>query len=127
MIHVIIRLRYPIKLNIHYACKSKSSIIKNDFYSWYSCQSRNGLQYYRAQQVKIPTKDLYWKRSPEDYCQGLITNYLLPTHTSFFLDTTTTVNYTTQFLGVQYFVDLAIIQYVTGNTPSISSVSSFSI
>jgi hypothetical protein len=32
---------------------------------------RNGLNYYRAQQVKIPMKDILWKRSPEDYCQGL--------------------------------------------------------
>ncbi len=40
------------------------------------------------------------------------------------LDNKTILNYTTQFLGVQYFVDLSIIQYVTSITPSISSVSS---
>lgn len=38
-------------------------------------------------------------------------------------DNTTTLNYTTQFIGVQYFVDLSIIQYVTNINQSESSVS----
>lgn len=37
----------------------------------------------------------------------------------------TIVNYTTQFLGVQYFVDLSIIQYVTNVNQNESSVSRF--
>jgi hypothetical protein len=41
------------------------------------------------------------------------------------IDNTTIANYTTQFLGVQYFVDLAIIQYVTNISPNGSSVSRF--
>jgi hypothetical protein len=43
------------------------------------------------------------------------------------LDNTTTVNYTTQFLGVQYFVDLSIIQYATNINQSVSSVSLFDL
>ena len=85
---------------------------------------RNGLRYYRAQQVKINREDLLWKRSPEDYCQGnQLTIYLL--YLLFILDNTTTLNYTTQFLGVQYFVDLSIIQYVTNINPDISSVRTY--
>ena len=41
---------------------------------------------------------------------------------SSFEDNSTTLNYTTQFLGVQYFVDLSIIEYATGITPDVSSV-----
>jgi hypothetical protein len=39
------------------------------------------------------------------------------------LDNTTRINYTTQFLGIQYFVDLSIIEYVTNINQSESSVS----
>ncbi|CAF3946627.1 unnamed protein product, partial [Rotaria sordida] len=66
----------------------------------------NGLTYYRAQQVKLSESDYLWKRSPEDYCQ----------------DNRTSLNYTTQFLGVQYFIDLSIIQYATNINQSISSI-----
>ncbi len=45
---------------------------------------------------------------------------------SSYSDTTTTANYTGQFLGVQYFIDLSIIQYVTNINQSESSVSLFS-
>jgi hypothetical protein len=31
---------------------------------------RNGLNYYRAQQVKLNDNDILWKRAPEDICQG---------------------------------------------------------
>ena len=31
---------------------------------------RNGLSYYRAQQVKLKATDVYWKRAPEDICRG---------------------------------------------------------
>jgi hypothetical protein len=40
------------------------------------------------------------------------------------LDNRTWANYTTQFLGVQYFVDLAIIQYLTAIVPDNDSVRS---
>ncbi|CAF4566841.1 unnamed protein product [Rotaria sp. Silwood1] len=66
----------------------------------------NDPYYYRAQQVKLNENDIFWKRSPEDFCQG----------------NTTFANYTTQFLSIQYFVDLSIIQYVTSITPNSSSV-----
>ena len=46
------------------------------------------------------------------------------TQGSLFLDNTTWVNYTTQFLGMQYFLDLSIIEYVTNTNPNIASVSS---
>jgi hypothetical protein len=32
---------------------------------------RNGLRYYRAQQVELLQSDYLWKRSPEDFCQGI--------------------------------------------------------
>ncbi|UJR17400.1 hypothetical protein I4U23_004295 [Adineta vaga] len=66
----------------------------------------NGLSYYRAQQVKLNDKDLLWKRAPEDICQ----------------DNSTWINYTTQFLGVQYFIDLSIIEYVTKTNQTSSSI-----
>jgi hypothetical protein len=34
--------------------------------------NRNGLSYYRAQQIKLKDTDVYWKRSPEDICHGSI-------------------------------------------------------
>jgi len=42
---------------------------------------------------------------------------------SFRSDRSTTANYTSQFLGVQYFIDLSIIQYATSIAPDPSSVS----
>ena len=36
---------------------------------------RNGLNYYRAQQVKLNNNDIFWKRAPEDYCEGERSNY----------------------------------------------------
>jgi hypothetical protein len=36
---------------------------------------RNGLNYYRAQQVKLQQSDILWKRSPEDYCQGILLKF----------------------------------------------------
>ncbi|CAF3926709.1 unnamed protein product [Rotaria sordida] len=57
----------------------------------------NGSYYYRAQSIKIDPNIYRWKRSPEDFCQ----------------DTSTTTLYTSQFLGIQYFIDLSIIQYST--------------
>lgn len=38
------------------------------------------------------------------------------------LGNTTFANYTNQFLGLQYFIDLSIIQYVTNTMPNASSV-----
>jgi len=84
---------------------------------------RNGLNYYRAQQVKLYDNDILWKRSPEDYCQGILINIYFNNHFYFILDNSTRVNYTTQFLGVQYFIDLSIIEYVTNINQSESSVS----
>lgn len=68
--HVIVLRRSQIKFNIHYACKSMIEIDQIDFLS-FLYEYRNGLHYYRAQEVMIPMTDILWKRSPEDYCQGL--------------------------------------------------------
>jgi hypothetical protein len=38
------------------------------------------------------------------------------------LDRSTNANYTTQFLGVQYFVDVSIVQYATNIPQNLSSV-----
>ncbi len=71
MHHVIHLLQCQIKLNIHYECKSIGyKILIAFFFKCLFFLFRNGLNYYRAQQVKIATKDILWKRSPEDYCQG---------------------------------------------------------
>ena len=87
---------------------------------------RNGLNYYRAQQVKLYDNDILWKRAPEDICQGWKEHIDCEKNEFeyFFssIDNTTWVNYTTQFLGVQYFVDLSIIEYVTNINQSESSV-----
>ena len=40
----------------------------------------------------------------------------------YYVDNKTWVNYTTQFLGVQYYVDLSIIEYVTSINQNASSV-----
>ncbi|CAF2071729.1 unnamed protein product [Rotaria magnacalcarata] len=57
----------------------------------------NGPYYYRAQSVKINPNIYRWKRSPDDFCQ----------------DNSTTAMYSTAFLGIQYFIELSIIQYST--------------
>ena len=74
-------------------------------------------------QPKISTGNSRRKRTVKVSYQYIY--FQTSSHSLLFLDNTTSINYTTQFLGVQYFVDLAIIQYITGNTPSISSVSKF--
>ncbi|CAF3610572.1 unnamed protein product [Rotaria sordida] len=66
----------------------------------------NGSYYYRAQSIKIDPNIYRWKRSPEDFCQ----------------DTSTTTLYTSQFLGIQYFIDLSIIQYSTNISQNPSSI-----
>jgi hypothetical protein len=45
------------------------SIIFIDYFAY-----RNGLDYYRAHKVKLAKMDILWKRSPEDYCQGIYLN-----------------------------------------------------
>ncbi|CAF3058558.1 unnamed protein product [Rotaria sp. Silwood2] len=66
----------------------------------------NGSYYYRAQSVKIDPNIYRWKRAPEDFCR----------------DTSTTTMYTSQFLGIQYFIDLSIIQYSTNISQDPSSI-----
>ncbi|CAF1233873.1 unnamed protein product [Adineta ricciae] len=90
--------------NIDPLCSSASAM--PDQVAYTLRMQENGLRYYRPQLVRPPMKDFLWKRAPEDYCQ----------------DNTTTLNYTTQFLGIQYFIDLSIIQYITGANPDQSSV-----
>lgn len=76
-----------------------------------------------------------WWKLPRKICIGNvlpkiiakvypINSFLFYPHLSLFIysDNRTRNNYTTQFLGIQYFVDLAIIQYVTNIAPSVSSV-----
>ena len=41
-------------------------IVQHVWFAW-----RNGLRYYRAQQVKQSRSDILWKRAPEDFCQGM--------------------------------------------------------
>ncbi|CAF3684827.1 unnamed protein product [Rotaria sp. Silwood1] len=67
---------------------------------------RNGSYYYRAQSVKIDPNIYRWKRSPKDFCR----------------DISTTTMYTSQFLGIQYFIDLSIIQYSTNISQNPSSI-----
>ncbi|CAF0914028.1 unnamed protein product [Rotaria sp. Silwood1] len=64
----------------------------------------NGPYYYHAQSVKISENDYLWKRSPEDFCQ----------------DKSSFDYYTYRFVGIQYFIDLSIIQYVTKTTQNLS-------
>ncbi|CAF2937617.1 unnamed protein product [Rotaria sp. Silwood2] len=90
--------------NIDASCNTYTSI--PDQVQYTLRMQENGLTYYRAQQVKLSESDYFWKRSPEDYCQ----------------DNKTAINYTTQFLGVQYFIDLSIIEYTTSISQSISSI-----
>ncbi|CAF1258424.1 unnamed protein product [Rotaria sp. Silwood1] len=90
--------------NIDNSCATAVSI--PDQVQYTLRMQENGLTYYRAQQVKLYESDYFWKRSPEDYCQ----------------DNKTMLNYTTQFLGVQYFIDLSIIEYATNINQSISSI-----
>lgn len=90
---------------------------------------RNGLFYYRAHRVKLRDADVFWKRSPQDFCQGSARFFfqLIKFRNCFFLlgsdlDNRTRLNYTTQFLGVQYFLDLSIIEYITDIALGPSSV-----
>ncbi|CAF2548505.1 unnamed protein product [Rotaria sp. Silwood2] len=64
----------------------------------------NGPYYYHAESVKISGNDYLWKRSPEDFCQ----------------DKSSFDYYTYRFVGIQYFIDLSIIQYVTKITQNLS-------
>ncbi|CAF1026567.1 unnamed protein product [Didymodactylos carnosus] len=57
-----------------------------------------GATYYRAQRTMLLDNDIFWKRAPEDFCQS----------------NASMLNYQTAFLGVQYFIDLAIIEYSIG-------------
>ncbi|CAM4954605.1 unnamed protein product [Rotaria socialis] len=77
------------------SCLSPSSM--PDAISYTLRMHENGSYYYRAQSVKINPNIYRWKRSPEDFCQ----------------DNSTTAMYNTAFLGIQYFIDLSIIQYST--------------
>ncbi|CAF4617859.1 unnamed protein product [Rotaria socialis] len=77
------------------SCLSPSSM--PDAISYTLRMQENGSYYYRAQSVKINPNIYRWKRSPEDFCQ----------------DNSTTAMYNTAFLGIQYFIDLSIIQYST--------------
>ncbi len=77
---------------------------------------------YNAQTAVIDPNTYLWKRAPEDYCRGIVI-WLKEFHISLCLDTTTTANYTGQFLGVQFFVDLSIIQYATSTVQDPSSVN----
>ncbi|CAF2146243.1 unnamed protein product [Rotaria magnacalcarata] len=90
--------------NVDSACSSAASM--PDQVQYTLRMQENGLTYYQAQRVKLAASDYLWRRAPEDFCQ----------------DNKTILNYTTQFLGVQYFVDLSIIQYVTNINQSESSV-----
>ncbi|UJR09005.1 hypothetical protein I4U23_013254 [Adineta vaga] len=90
--------------NIDPSCSTPSAM--PDQVQYTLRMQENGLRYYRAQLIKPAMKDFLWKRSPEDLCQ----------------DNTTSANYTTQFLGIQYFIDLSIIQYVTNISPNESSI-----
>jgi len=96
---------YVIFTNVNASCSNPSSM--PDQVQYTIRMQENGLYYYRVQQVKLKTADVYWKRSPQDFCQ----------------ENRTWANYTTQFLGVQYFLDLSIIEFVTSSSPSIGSVS----
>jgi len=121
--HVTVVLHCLIKLNIHYECKSRILLIIFSFY-WivfeyiemvYTIIKLNGLKFlqviiYGNEHQKIIVKVM---RQISIWIIILVN-----------LDNKTILNYTTQFLGVQYFVDLSIIQYVTSIIPSISSVSS---
>ncbi|CAF0848696.1 unnamed protein product [Rotaria sordida] len=64
----------------------------------------NGPYYYHAQSVKISENDYLWKRSLEDFCQ----------------DKSSSDYYTYRFVGIQYFMDLSIIQYVTNTSQNLS-------
>ena len=119
-------LRYPIKSNIHYACKSKFQSIMIihqaltiDIGMVCDIIVLNRWKF----RPKISTGNVHQKTIVKVFYQ--ILQFQISSLCLFPVANNTIVNYTTQFLGVQYFVDLAIIQYVTGNTPSISSVSSF--
>lgn len=118
---VLNRNFYPNKSNTKFECKSSLRQERNRSYR-FKLLNRNGLFYYRAQQVKLKDSDVYWKRSPEDYCQGEQMNFFWKL-TFVFEDNSTLLNYTTQFLGVQYFLDLSIIEYVTNMSLSPSSVT----
>jgi hypothetical protein len=65
----------------------------------------------------------------ETFTRRLLSRSLVKFHAVVFnnplsiIDNRTIVNYTTQFLGVQYFVDLSIIQYATNVSQNESSVS----
>ncbi|CAM4944466.1 unnamed protein product [Rotaria socialis] len=65
----------------------------------------NGPNYFHAQSVKISPNDYLWKRAPEDFCQDISSINL----------------YISQFVGIQYFIDMSIIQYVTNAAQNLSS------
>ena len=85
--------------------------------------SRNGPFYYRAQYVKLSADDYLWKRSPEDFCTSkFLRQKFKATFNRFHLkETTSFANYTTRFVGVQYSVDMSIIQYATSVAQSLTS------
>ncbi|CAF1254126.1 unnamed protein product, partial [Didymodactylos carnosus] len=81
--------------NVDSSCASPSSL--PDQIQYTLRMQENGLFNYRAEKTVVEQANILWKYSPEYYCQ----------------DNLNESNYTTSFLGVQYFVDLAIIEYAT--------------
>ncbi|CAF1445504.1 unnamed protein product [Didymodactylos carnosus] len=81
--------------NIDSSCTSASTIPEQITYTLRL--QENGVFNYRAEKRLVDKFDILWKNSPEYYCQNI----------------QNTANYTGQFLGLQYLIDLAIIEYST--------------
>ena len=60
-----------IKFSTRYGCKSKRLDSLSPRFAG-RISRRNGLYYYRPQQIKLKESDVYWKKSLEDYCAGLL-------------------------------------------------------
>ncbi len=93
----------------------------------YTLRMQESGQYtYHAQSAVIDVNTYLWQRAPEDFCQGIyLSLYFIDQSIYFRSDRSVTANYTNQFLGVQYFIDLSIIQYATNITQDSSSVISY--